>query len=183
MRRSNTLTASNAPDARPPGQAALARALRSAITGYWRLVGTELAAAGFADRRFPEGRVLVMCAAPGDITISDVGRRLGITRQGAGKIVARLREDGYLNVSASATDGREKVLSLTPRAKRFLATLQEAGRSVEAKLRAQIGADGLDQLFRTLDLLTELGGPPRAEAPGGAPALWALRWQDAEDRS
>ena len=175
------MTASRAPEAPPPGQAALARALRRALSGYRRLVGAELAAAGFADRRFPEGRVLVMCAAPGDTTISDVGRRLGITRQGAGKIVARLREGGYVNVSASATDGREKVLSLTPRAEQFLATLQEAGRSVEARLREQIGADGLNQLFLTLDLLAELGGPPDPEEPGGPPALWALRWQDAED--
>src|SRR5215472_8104094 len=165
MRRSSTLTASRAPDAPPPGQAALARALRMALAGYWRLVGIELAAAGFADRRFPEGRVLVMCAAPGDTTISDVGRRLGITRQGAGKIVTRLREDGYLTVSASATDGREKVLSLTPRAEQFLATLTEARRSVEARLREQIGAAGMDQLFLTLDLLAGLGGPPGGEEP------------------
>ena len=177
------MTASNAPDAPPRGQAALARALRRALTGYWRLVGTELAAAGFAERRFPEGRVLVQCAAPGDTTISDVGRRLGITRQGAGKIVTRLREDGYLTVSASATDGREKVLSLTPRAEQFLAALAEASRCAQAKLREQIGADGLEQLFRTLDLLAELGGPPGGEDTGGAPPLWALRWQDAEDRS
>lgn len=176
------MTASRAPDAPPPGQAALARALRMALTGYWRLVGIELAEAGFADRRFPEGRVLVMCAAPGDTTISDVGRRLRITRQGASKIVARLREDGYLHVSASATDGREKVLSLTARAEHFLATLHQAGRSVEARLREQIGAAGLEQLFVTLDLLAELGGPPPGEEPGGAPALLALRWQDAEDR-
>lgn len=177
------MTATSAPDAPPPGQAALARALRMALTGYWRLVGAELAAAGFTDRRFPEGRVLVMCSAPGDTTISDVGRRLRITRQGASKIVARLREDGYLNVSASAADGRERVLTLTPRAEQFLATLQQAGRSVEARLREQIGADGLEQLFRTLDLLAELGGPPRGDEPGGAPARWALRWQDAEERA
>lgn len=177
------MTVSSAPDGPSAGQATLARALRRALNGYWRLVGTELAAAGFADQRFPEGRVLVMCATPGGTTISDVGRRLGITRQGAGKIVARLREGGYLNVSASATDGREKVLSLTPRAEQFLATLQEAGRSAEARLREQIGADGLDQLLRTLNLLAELGGPPRAEKLGDTPALWALRWQDAEEGS
>lgn len=165
------MTGSSAPDAPPPGHAALARALRKALTGYWRLVGAELAAAGFADRRFPEGRVLVMCAAPGDTTISDVGRRLHITRQGASKIVARLREDGYLNVSASATDGREKVLSLTARAELFLATLQQASCSVEARLREQIGAIGLEQLFVTLDLLAELGGGGPGEAWGGVSRL------------
>lgn len=176
------MTARSTPDAPQPGQAAMARALRRALTGYWRLVGAELAAAGFADRRFPEGRVLVLCAAPGDTTISDVGRRLGITRQGAGKIVARLREDGYLDVSASVTDGREKVLRLTPRAEQFLATLQEASRSAEARLRDRIGADDLDRLFMTLNLLAQLGGPAGGEEPGGASAPWALRWQDAEDR-
>ena len=173
------MAASSAPDAPLPGQAGLAKALRMALTGYWRLVGAELAAAGFADRRFPEGRVLVMCAAPGDTTISDVGRRLRITRQGASKIVARLREDGYLDVSASATDGREKVLSLTARAEHFLATLQQASRTAEARLREQIGAAGLEQLFQTLDLLAGLGGTPPGDEPADAPTL---RWQDAEDR-
>lgn len=163
------MTASNAPEPAQPHHGALGRALRRALTGYWQLIGTELAAAGFADRRFPEGRVLIMCAAPGGTTISDVGRRLGITRQGAGKLVARLRERGYLNVTPSPTDGREKTLTLTPRAEQFLAALRDAGHAIEARLHDELGAEGVRQLFHALDLLAGLAGPAgqqRDEAPG-----------------
>jgi hypothetical protein len=48
-----------------------------------------------------------MRATPGETTISDIGRGLGITRQGASKIVAGLRDRGYLEVTPSAVDGRE----------------------------------------------------------------------------
>lgn len=66
-------------------QARLAGAERGPLRGL----------AGFAGRRFPEGRVLLMCADPGEVTISDIGRRLAITRQGASKVIAALRERGY----------------------------------------------------------------------------------------
>ncbi len=153
------MTPGDAPEWPQSGQGALGRVLRRALTAYWGLIGAELAAAGFADRRFPEGRVLAMCTAPGETTISDVGRRLGITRQGAGKLVAGLRERGYLNVTPSPTDGREKTLTLTPRASQFLAALADAGRAVESRLREELGADGIEQLFHALDLLAELADP------------------------
>lgn len=170
------MTPSNAPEPIRPGQGALGRALRRALTGYWRLIGTDLTAAGFADRRFPEGRVLVMCAGPGETTISEIGRRLGITRQGAGKIVAGLREHGYLNVTPSATDRREKTLTLTSRAERFLQALNDAGRAIEARLREELGAEGVEQLFHALDLLAgwaelaELAEPHPGEPVAQAPA-------------
>jgi len=160
----------------------LGRALRRALNGYWQLIGNQLTAAGFDDRKFPEGQVLAMCARPGETTISDVGRRLGITRQGAGKIVAGLRKHGYLIVTPSSTDGREKVLSLTPRAEQFLATVQDASRAVEAKLREEIGADGVDKLFRALDLLARHAGPPPAEDDARAPGWQPVRRPEADDR-
>ena len=177
------MTVSGTPDPVYPGRTALGRALRKAMNGYWHLIGAELTAAGFDDRRFPEGRVLAMCARPGETTISDVGRRLGITRQGAGKIVAGLRDRGYLITGPSSSDRREKVLSLTPRAVQFLATVQEAGRAVEAKLRAEVGADGVDQLFRALDVLARHAEPSPGSAAAQAAGQWAIGRQDADDGS
>lgn len=104
-----------------------------------------------------------MCTAPGEATISEVGRRLGITRQGASKIVAELKERGYLSVAPSPSDGREKVLTLTPRAEQFLTALNDAGRAIEARLSEELGADGVEQLFHALDLLAGLAGPRPGE--------------------
>jgi DNA-binding MarR family transcriptional regulator len=155
---------SNAPQAPQPPQPpqpgdetlGLGRALRRALTGYLQLVGAELTEAGFPDRRLHEGRVLLMCRGPGQLTISEVGRRLGVTRQAAGKIVAGLRDRGYLDVTPSPTDGREKILALTPRAEEFLTTLNDADHVIEKRLRAELGDDGLKQLFRAFDLLADL---------------------------
>ena len=161
------------------GQGALGNALRRALASYRRQTDEALAAAGFADRRFPEGRVLLMCAAPGETTISDIGRRLGITRQGASKIVAALRERGYVVVTPSAGDGREKILTLTPRAVEFLLTIHRASGDIEARLREKIGAEGVEQLFRVLDMLAGGEAVRPEDRPGTTPALQALRWEEA----
>jgi DNA-binding MarR family transcriptional regulator len=110
-------------------------------------------AAGFADRRFPDGRVLRMCAGPTDTTVSQIGRELGITRQGASKIVAGLQDRRYVTVRPSATDGREKVVKLTPRALDYLATQRQAAHAIESQLRADLGPDALAHVFRLADVL------------------------------
>jgi DNA-binding MarR family transcriptional regulator len=141
----------------PAGHGRLGAALRRALDGYRRQLNDDLAAAGFPDRRFPEGRVLVMCRGPEEITISEIGRRLDITRQGASKIVAGLRERGYVAVTPSPADGREKLVTLTPRAAEMLAVRARSAQRLEARLREEIGPEGLDQLFRALDLIAAGG--------------------------
>jgi DNA-binding MarR family transcriptional regulator len=113
----------------------------------------ELAAAGFGDRGFPDGRVLRMCSDPAETTISQIGRQLGITRQGASKIVASLRGRRYVTVSASATDGREKIVKLTPRAVDYLAAQRKAARTIEGQLRTELGQEGFAGLYRLLEAL------------------------------
>lgn len=160
------MTVSGTPDPSHPGQTVLGRALRRALIGYWQALGAHLTAAGFDDRKLPESQVLAMCARPVDTTISDVGRRLGITRQGAGKIVAGLHERGYLTVRPSPTDGREKVLSLTPRAEQYLATVQDAAHAMEVKLREELGTEGMDNFYRALEVLARHAGPRSEERTG-----------------
>jgi DNA-binding MarR family transcriptional regulator len=159
-----------------PGLGQLGMALRRALAGYRRQIDDELVAAGFPDRRFPEGRVLVMCAGPGEITISEIGRQLGITRQGASKIVAGLRERDYVAVTPSPADGREKLVTLTPKAAGMLAARARSAARLEARLREEIGPEGVEQLLRALDLIAAGHGT----APGDGPALGRLRWRDAE---
>ncbi|MBO0809816.1 MAG: winged helix-turn-helix transcriptional regulator, partial [Actinobacteria bacterium] len=165
-----------------PGQDALGLALRRAQAGYRRQVNDELAAAGFGGRRFPDARVLLMCAGPAETTISDIGRRLGITRQGASKIVAGLRDRGYLEVTPSAADGREKILTLTPRAVQYLQAIRSAAGVIEARLLREIGAQALEQFFRVLHLVA---GEELATGEGGlaaSRALEKLRWRDSQDQ-
>jgi DNA-binding MarR family transcriptional regulator len=128
-------------------------ALRQAWVGYRRRIDDQLAEAGFGDRGFPDGRVLTICSKEGDVTISSIGRELGMTRQGASKLVASLRTRGYVTLRPSRADAREKVVVLTPRARAFLRVQQEAARRIERSVASDIGAEAFDVLRRTLDLL------------------------------
>jgi len=139
-----------APRAGPGG---LGAALRRAWIGYQRRLDEAMAAAGFDDRRFPDGRVLRMCADHGGRTISQIGRELGITRQGAGKVVAGLRDRRYVTVRPSPTDGREKVVTLSARAVDYLAAQRTARRAIERQLQTELGADAVAGLFRMLEAL------------------------------
>ena len=156
-------------------------ALRLALAGYRRGMDQLLADAGFPERRFPEGRVLRMCAETPDLTISDIGRALGITRQGASKIVAGLRQKGYVDVTPSATDGREKILTLTPRAETYLTALREARQAIETRLRDEIGAEEVDRLIRVLAIVAGDDVDQRAGVIPASAVIRALQLWDAEE--
>jgi DNA-binding MarR family transcriptional regulator len=147
---------STAPDS-GSGEAAdrvrLGRGLRQAWVGYQRRLDHEMAEAGFSDRGFPDGRVLRICSRAGEATIAQIGRELGITRQGAAKIVAGLRDRGYVTVEASMTSGREKTVALTPRAVQYLDAHRRAARRIERDVLAKLGPDGFEILSRLLDAL------------------------------
>ncbi len=119
-----------------------------------------MAAAGFVGSGLPDGRVLRLCARSDAVTASQIGRELGITRQGAGKVVANLRGKGYVTLRTSEGDRREKVVSLTQRGRDYLAAHRSASRQLERELEATIGTEAFEQLLSLLDVL---GGddPPR----------------------
>lgn len=112
-----------------------------------------MAAAGFAERALPDGRILRMCAGPVETTIAEIGRQLGITRQGAGKIVAGLVERGYVTLRRSTTDGREKVVVLTPRALDYLRAQRDARQAIGREMESKLGAEAIAALYRLLDVL------------------------------
>jgi DNA-binding MarR family transcriptional regulator len=145
------------PDTAPSPQGRLGPALRRAWLGYQRRLDAAMSDAGFDDRQFPDGRVLRLCSGPTGSTISGIGRELGITRQGAGKVVARLRDRGYVSVADSATSGREKSVTVTPRGAGYLEAQRKAARTIDAELRGALGDAGIFALSRLLDALDQDG--------------------------
>jgi DNA-binding MarR family transcriptional regulator len=101
-----------------------------------------------------------------DVTISAIGRELGITRQAASKIVAGGRDRGYVSLSPSPTDGREKIVRLTARALDYLTAQRAAERRIAAQLRRELGPDAFDGLSRLLDVLGAREAPPSRQAAG-----------------
>ena len=120
-------------------QVGLGPALRRAWLGYQLRLDGAMAEAGFGERSFPDGRVLRLCAGEGGSTISGIGREIGITRQGAAKVVAHLRDRGYVVVADSTASRREKSVALTPMGVDYLAQQRAAARAIEEDLRNELG--------------------------------------------
>ena len=119
-----------------------------------------MAESGFGERRLPDGRVLRLCSGQAGSTISAIGRELGITRQGASKVVEHLSDCGYVTVSDSATSGREKSVTLTPRGIEYLGVQHAAAREIERELQATLGGEGFAGLLALLNAL-DPGDLPR----------------------
>ncbi len=136
-----------------PPSTGLGPALRRAWLGYQIRLDTAMAEAGFGERRFPDGRVLRLCAGQAGSTISAIGRELGITRQGASKVVGHLRDRGYVTVADSATSRREKSVLLTSRGVDYLRTQRAAVRAIEEELRSVLGEAGFTALHAVVDAL------------------------------
>jgi DNA-binding MarR family transcriptional regulator len=73
----------------------------------------ELARQGHVDARPAHGFAL-QAIGPTGVTASELGRRLGVSKQAAGKTVDRLARIGYVERAASEADARAKVVRLTP---------------------------------------------------------------------
>jgi DNA-binding MarR family transcriptional regulator len=153
---------------RPAHRGALGPALRQAWVGYRRRLDAELEAAGFGDQRLPDGRVLRICARSVEVTTAQIGRELGITRQGASKIVASLRTRGYVALSDSPRDGREKIVTLTPRAGALIAAQRAAVQRIEGQLRSQLGTDVFEDIYQLLEALGGAGQPRMSDYLKGA---------------
>ena len=158
----------------------LGPALRRAWIGYQRRLDIAMADAGFDERRFPDGRVLRLCSDPAGSTISNIGRELGITRQGAGKVVSHLQDRGYVSVADSPTSGREKAVTLTVLGIRYLAAQGDAARTIERQLRKELGEEPLAALHRLVHALdpgeevrmrTYLSSRTTGLSPGNAPKM------------
>jgi DNA-binding MarR family transcriptional regulator len=140
-------------DAWSESSPSLGAALRRAWVGYQLRLDRAMAEAGFGERRFPDGRVLRMCSGEAGSTISAIGRELGMTRQGASKVVTDLRDLGYVTVADSTTSKREKSVTVTSRGIDYLAHQHATARRIEDEMRAALGEPALSALTALLDAL------------------------------
>ncbi|MFI9049227.1 MarR family winged helix-turn-helix transcriptional regulator [Streptomyces sp. NPDC053427] len=118
----------------------------------------ELARQGHPGARPAYGFALQAIGRDG-VTASELGRRLGVSKQAAGKTVDRLEGLGYVERFDDPADGRRKVIGLTPRGVDVLVRSaaifdelhtrwervlgSERLGEVEAALRTVVPADGL----------------------------------------
>ncbi|QKW18883.1 winged helix-turn-helix transcriptional regulator [Kitasatospora sp. NA04385] len=124
----------------------------------------ELARQGHPDARPAHGFALQAIGVDG-ATASELGRRLGVSKQAAGKTVDRLEALGYAERADDPQDARRKLVRLTPRGLDMLARSAAGFDEIRARWAAVLGERRLRELE---DGLAELVGPSgfRLDAAG-----------------
>jgi DNA-binding MarR family transcriptional regulator len=113
---------------------------------------TELAAHGFADARPVHGFALQAIGTTG-ATAAELGDRLGVSKQAAGKTVDGLEQRGYVRRGTDPTDARRKTVTLTPRGHELLARSAEIFDRLRARRAVEIGEADMQALESALRVL------------------------------
>ena len=100
-------------------------------------------------RKLMEGRTTLIIAH----RLSTISLADRVLLMDAGKIVADLHDRGYVVLGSSPGDARQKVITLTPRARDYLAAQRAAARRIEQELAEQVGSEAFESLFALLEAL------------------------------
>ena len=122
-----------------PIEGALGTRLRHALElmdGDVTQACADLGLAGYRPRYSPVVRVLV---ADGPCSIRELAEATGVTHSAASQTVAQMRRDGLVAL-AEGSDARQRIVRLTPRARRLLPAI-EAEWAATTAATAQLDAE------------------------------------------
>jgi DNA-binding MarR family transcriptional regulator len=126
------------------------------LAGFRTLIDqlhAELATRGHPEMRPAHGFTMQAIGLEGT-TSSELGRRLGVSKQAAGKTVDRLAEIGYVERWADPADGRRKLIRLTPRGIEALALSARIFDDLHAEWAQRLGPGRLRELENDLRTMT-----------------------------
>jgi DNA-binding MarR family transcriptional regulator len=108
----------------------------------------ELARRGHPDLRPAHGFALqaIGPAGPAGATAAEAGRRLGISKQAAGKTIERLETLGYVYRDSDGLDRRRKVVRITARGLDALGASALIFEDIRSRWDAELGAGRLAAL-------------------------------------
>jgi DNA-binding MarR family transcriptional regulator len=109
----------------------------------------ELARRGHPDARPAHGFAMQAIGLDG-ATASELGRRLGISKQAAGKTAERLETLGYASREGDDADHRRKLIRLTPRGIEMLALSAMIFDDIRARWARALGPERVDDLEAAL---------------------------------
>jgi DNA-binding MarR family transcriptional regulator len=145
-------------------------ALPLLLLGGFRLIIDELHHA-LAEQGHPDARPVhgfaLQALDPGGTTISELGRRLGVSKQAAAKTALGLEEIGYLRRKRDPADGRAQRLYLTARGGNMLAISAQVLARIRSGWAASLGAGRFGALEDSLaDMLHGTDVATRVDLPG-----------------
>jgi DNA-binding MarR family transcriptional regulator len=110
----------------------------------------HLVAAGFDDHRMSHDKVMPH-VPPDGITLAELSRRAGITKQAMSELVQDLETKGYLRRRPDPADGRVRVIEFTERGWSAVRTALEGFAGVEKELQSRWGHHDFALLREMLD--------------------------------
>ena len=124
-----------------------------------------LAERGHPDARPIHGFALQAIGREG-VTTSELGRRLGVSKQGAAKTAAGLERIGYITREADPADARAALLKPTAHGIDLLALSAEIFDRQQAEWAAELGAKRLTALEDDLRRIVVPSGTKLGDLPG-----------------
>jgi DNA-binding MarR family transcriptional regulator len=148
---------------RPPGYE-LPLLLFAAFRSIVDATHADLAAQGHPGLRPMHGFVFQAIGVHGTTAVQ-LAARLGVTKQAAGKTIATLEKQGYLERAASPHDARAKIVRLTGKGIEFLELSARAFDEIQAQWAEAVGEQRLTELRADLRVFAP-GELFRLDAPG-----------------
>ena len=96
---------------------------------------------------------------PEGTRLSVLAERAQIAKQTATALVDKLERAGYVQRVPDPTDGRARLVRLTPRAEAVLPIARAEEERIEAEWRAQLGPELMGQLRQALTALRDITDP------------------------
>lgn len=142
----------------------LVRLLSMAVTVGLEALHAELAAGGHGALRPAHGYAL-NAILDGQDTASQVAPRLGMTKQGAAKLLQALVEEGYVEQGTGADDARRRPFVLTSRGREAVDLSVRIQAQIEQRWAESVGERRLGTARRVLEEVV------RSQAGGDLPPL------------
>lgn len=113
--------------------------------------------AGHPHLRVSHGYVFQMLIG-GPTSISALAQQLGMTQQGASKVVAELTALGYITVQPSPTDRRIRHIALSRRGEEAIEAARSARAELDTRLLVTLNAETMAHAKRALAALLDATG-------------------------
>jgi len=139
----------------------LASAFRALVDG----LHDQLAERGHPDARPIHGFALQAIGLDG-ATVSELGRRLAVSKQAAAKTAASLERLGYVLRDQHPTDARAVQLRRSPRGEELLSLSAEIFGRLRAGWARDLGDARIDALENDLERITSTGNANFVDLPG-----------------
>jgi DNA-binding MarR family transcriptional regulator len=112
-----------------------------------------------SDQGFPDYRrsdpLVLRSLRSGEVALGSLSTTLGITRQGARKVVSGLVERGFARVIPSTVDSRRRIVELTPKGREYLTEVVATLRTLNDEVVAGVDAGQLAAAHSVLEFVKD----------------------------